>query len=145
MQVLQQAPLTSLASIRSISGWEEFLDDGNKYLHTAFAAHANRQEIFTPEILYNIIAMAIEKFVMAALMRHGTMPYNHTVADLVEAMEQVFPESMADIKEGLLNLDKYQDICDPYEFTITPPDINDIPSMLILAGRLQEMVVEELV
>lgn len=30
---------------------------------------------FTPEIICNLIAMAIEKFVMAVLMRHGALPY----------------------------------------------------------------------
>ena len=140
MHTVHVSILTSLALIRSINGWEEFFGDGNRYLRTASAAFTNRKEIFTPEILYNIIAMAIEKFVMAALMHHGTMPYNHTMADLVEAMEETFPDAIADIREGLLNLDKYQEICDPYEFTILPPSRNEIPAMLELARRLQELV-----
>ena len=116
------------------------MNDGDGYLKTARAAFVSRREIFTPEILYNIIAMAIEKFVMAALMREGTMPYNHTMRDLVEAMEEIFPETIAEIKEGLLNLDKYQDICDPYDFAIIQPERNEIPFMLKLAYRLQELV-----
>ncbi|MCI5211179.1 MAG: hypothetical protein D3910_20885, partial [Candidatus Electrothrix sp. ATG2] len=68
-------PLTGLEPIR---GWEEFLRDGEGYLRTATAAYTKKNGIFTSEILYNLIAMAIEKFIMAALMRHGAMPYNHT-------------------------------------------------------------------
>lgn len=88
--------------------------------------------------------MAVEKFVMAALMRHGTMPYNHTMADLVEAMEETFPGALADIREGLLHLDTYQDICDPWEFTIIEPTMDDIQAMLDLAEKLRELVRNDL-
>jgi hypothetical protein len=88
--------------------------------------------------------MAIEKHVMAALMRHGTLPYNHTMADLVEAMERTFPHSLDDIREGLLNLDTYQDICDPYDCVIRAPGREEIPGMLDLAKRLQQLVEGEL-
>lgn len=141
MHTVHEPILTSPASIRSITGWEEFFDDGNRYLRTASSAYTKGKEIFTPEILYNIIAMAIEKFVMATLMHHGTMPCNHTMADLVAAMEETFSDdAIADIREGLLNLDKYQEICDPCEYTILPPGRNEIPAMLELATRLQELV-----
>ena len=134
----------SLDAIQPIQGWQQFLKDGNGYLHTAQGAYMKGNRIFTPEILYNIIAMAIEKFVMAALMRHGTMPYNHTMKDLVEAMETTFPNRIEDIREGLLQLDSYQDICDPYEFTIVEPGRDEIPQMLGLGERLQKLVTEEL-
>ena len=136
--------LTSMASIRPIQGWQEFLQDGNGYLRTVQGAYRKGNMIFTPEILYNIIAMAIEKFVMAAVMSQGSMPYNHTMADLVEAMETIFPNAIEEIRAGLLQLDAYQDICDPYEFTIVEPGRDEIPGMLRLAERLQALVTEKL-
>ena len=136
--------LTLLTSIKPIQGWEEYLEDGNGYLRTAKGGYANRKKIFTSNILYNIIAMAIEKFVMAALMRHGTLPYNHTMADLVESMEGTFPGALGDIREGLLRLDSYQDICDPYEFTIVELAMDEIPGMLVMAEKLQQLVINDL-
>lgn len=136
--------LTLLSSIKAIQGWEEFLEDGNEYLRTAKGGFANRKKIFTNTILYNIIAMAIEKFVMAALMRHGALPYNHTMADLVESMEETFPGALTEIRDGLLRLDSYQDICDPYEFTMVEPAMDEIPRMLDLAEKLQQLVLNEL-
>ncbi len=127
-------------SITPIQGWKEFLKDGNGYLRTATGAFYSGNKTFTPDILYNLVAMSIEKFVMAALMRHGTMPYNHTMADLVEAMEETFPHAIDDIREDLLNLDTYQDICDPYDFTIVTPAVHEIPGMLGLAKKLQQLV-----
>ena len=144
MKTNNKTPLTLVTSIKPIQGWEEFLKDGNGYLRTAKGGYLNRKKIFTSEILYNIIAMAIEKFVMAALMRHGTLPYNHTMADLVESMEETFPGAIADIREGLLRLDSYQDICDPYEFTIVEITMDEIPGMLDLAEKLQQLVINNL-
>lgn len=144
MQTFNKPALTSLASIQPIKGWQDYLEDGDGYLRTATGAYLNRKKIFTSEILYNIIAMAIEKFVMAALMWHGTLPYNHTMADLVESMEETFPGALADIREGLLRLDAYQDICDPYEFTIIELNRNEIPAMLELAEKMQRLVKDEL-
>lgn len=101
-------------------------------------------QAFTPEILYNLAAMAIEKFVMAALMRHGAMPYNHTMVDLVEAMEKTFPGRLGQIQDDLLRLDKYQEICDLDGFKISPPKPEEIPAMLEVAEKLRELVLGEL-
>ena len=129
---------------RPIHGWETFLRDGEGYLRTAVNAHKKQKKVFTPEILYNMFAMAMEKFFMAALMRHGTMPMNHTMIDMMTAMEQTFPRAVADIRDAVIALDKYQQICDPFECTIDPPHVSEIPAMLELAERVHELVVDEL-
>jgi hypothetical protein len=133
-----------LQSLQPISGWEEFFRHGEGYLNAAVGAHRKQMQAFTPEILYNLAAMAIEKFVMAALMRHGAMPYNHTMADLVEAMEETFPGKIAAIKDRLLALDKYQEICDLDGFKISPPRPEEIPAILELAGKLREVITQHI-
>jgi hypothetical protein len=127
------------ASAQPIGGWEDFLKDGEGFLRTAAGAYEKQKKIFTSEILYNIIAMAIEKFVMAALMRHGALPYNHTMRDLVEAMDETFPTAIDDLREGLLRMDQYQEICDLDGFRITPPEKSEIPGMLEMAQKLQRL------
>ena len=137
--------ISDLKPAQPIQGWQEFLEDGNGYYRTAVEALAKRKDVFTSEILYNIIAMAIEKFVMAALVRHGAMPDNHTMADLVNAMEENFPGSVSDIRAELLRLDTYQEICDPEGFSITPPGMEKIPAMIDLAGKMQTLVVQKII
>lgn len=132
------------SEIEAIKGWEEFLTDGKGYLRTAVAAYEKKKKIFTPEIQYNIVAMAVEKFVMAALMRYGSMPYNHTMADLVAAMEEAFPGKMDALREGLLAMDKYQEICDLDDYAINPPGMEEIPAMIDLAQNLKLLVDEQL-
>jgi len=135
------SPLIGLQDIRvqPIEGWEDFLNEGEAYLKTASGAHARRREVFTPEILYNIIAMAIEKFVMAALMKHGALPYNHTMGDLVAAMEETFPGALQENRQQLLDLDRYQEICDVDAFKISPPDAEEINGMLEIARHLRQL------
>ncbi len=127
-------------SEQSIDGWEDYLKDGEGFLRTAVGAHEKQKKVFTSEILYNIIAMAIEKFVMAALMRHGALPYNHTMRDLVEAMDRTFPSAIDELREGLLKMDGYQEICDLDGFRISPPGMDKIPGMLNIAQKLQSLV-----
>jgi hypothetical protein len=136
--------LTDLKKVQPIQGWEDFWSEGKAFLKTASAAYAQHKKAFTTVILYNIIAMAIEKFVMTALMCQGKLPNNHTMKDLVEAMDEAFPGAMSGIREGLLNLDQYQEICDVDTFNITGPAMEEIPLMLDLAGRLQTLVEKQL-
>jgi hypothetical protein len=142
MNISINFPLADLKPAQPIQGWEEFLHEGKAFFKTAGAAYAGHKKAFTPEILYNIIAMGIEKFVMAALMRHGKMPYNHTMRDLVEAIDEAFPGALNKIREGLLTFDAYQDICDLEGFSIIPPDIKEIPFMLDLAARMQTFAIQ---
>ncbi len=133
-------PANAISRALPISGWEDFLREGEAYLKTGTGAHARGRKAFTPEILYNIVTMAIEKLVMAALMQRGALPYNHTMADLVEAMETVFPIEILDLKEKLLDLDHYQEICDIDAFNIRPPTVLEIPGMLEMAWELRQLV-----
>jgi HEPN domain-containing protein len=124
----------------AITGWEEYLREGEQYLTTARRAYAKGRPVFTAEILYNLIAMAIEKLVMAALMQSGNLPYNHTMRDLAAAMEEHFPGRLGDLRERLLALDAYQEICDLDTYRRTPPTMAEIPAMLSLAMELRELV-----
>ena len=144
MAMTQNFSLSDLKKAQPIQGWEDFWGEGNAFLKTASAAYAQHKKAFTTVILYNIIAMAIEKFVMTALMCQGKLPNNHTMKDLVEAMDEAFPGAMSGIREGLLNLDQYQEICDVDTFNITGPAMEEIPLMLDLAGRLQALVEKQL-
>jgi len=137
--------IADLKPVHPIQGWRRFFEEGSGYLSTAHAAYEKRRKVYTAGILYNLAAMAIEKFVMAALMRYGTMPYNHTMADLVEAMEETFPGDLNDIRSGLLQMDKYQEICDLEGFSIAPPAMDEIPAMLALAEKVQSLVSEKII
>ena len=132
--------LVALADIRprAIDDWPRYREEGEQFLRLAERAHEQQKKAFTPTILYNLVAMAIEKLVMAALMRCGRLPDNHTLHDLVAALERWLPDSVRGLAEPLCQLDSFQDICDPYASTMTSPSAGEVESMLILARKLEE-------
>ncbi len=73
--------LLVLADIRprAIDDWPRYREEGEQLLQLAERAHGRHMKAFTTTILYNLVAMATEKLVMAALMRCGQLPDNHTL------------------------------------------------------------------
>ena len=93
--------------------WSEFMTDGDAYLKTARGGQ-KRPGIFTPEILYNLLAMAIEKHIMAALIFKGTLADNHTFTDMIHSAKELCPLDGALI-EKLIALESYQEICPVFD------------------------------
>lgn len=139
MATFPHSALVGLSDIRTqaIEDWQQYKLEGRQYLNLAETAFRKKKKNFTTEILYNLIAMAIEKLVMGGLMEIGRLPYNHTMRDLVDALEQWMPDAVRGMEESIRNLDSYQDICDPYVCTIKVPTVDEIERMLGLARQLQ--------
>lgn len=108
MQIIQIQPKEHIIQI---DNWQEYLRDGEQFLKTAVAAYEKGRKSFTPEALYNITAMAIEKFIMAFLMTRGDLAENHTMADLAFALER-HTGPIPRLSEDLRFLDAFQNICD---------------------------------
>ncbi len=140
MANMTPASLVGFADIRTqaIEDWQEYKVEGRQFLQLAETAFRKKKKAFTTEILYNLIAMAIEKLVMSALMEIGRLPYNHTMHDLADALEQWMPETIAGMGEAVRQLDSYQDICDPYAYSIKIPTVEEIENMLGLARQLEQ-------
>ena len=135
-------PLVGFADIRTpaIDNWEQYRLEGQQYLNLADAAFTRKKAAFTPIILYNIFAMAIEKLVMGALMEVGRLPFNHTMYDLVEAMELWLPEKIVGLGERLRALDRYQEIWDLENTRIIEPTVKELEQMLRLSRELERSV-----
>ena len=140
MAGIAQTPLVGFADIltQAIYDWQQYKAEGEQYLRLAERAFAHKNKVFTTEILYNLVAMGIEKLVMSALMEIGRLPYNHTMHDLVAALEQWLPEAIRGMEEPIRSLDSYQDICDPYAYIIRVPSSEEIAGMLVLARQLEQ-------
>ena len=136
--------LVGFADIKKnpIKGWQEFLTEGSQYLSTAANAYSARKKAFTTEILYNLVAMSIEKLIMAMLMKSGNLPYNHTMHDLVDAMEEFIPGKLHNLGAELKALDAFQEICDQDEYNIKIPSTTEVGQMLKLAVEMESLTLE---
>ncbi|MBI9090958.1 MAG: hypothetical protein JEZ12_17220 [Desulfobacterium sp.] len=93
--------------------YETFFEDGKKFLKTARGG-LKRPSVFTEEILYNILLMSMEKNIMGILIYHGDMADNHTVTDLLDALERVIQMDKKVIAD-LLEFERYQTICSVFD------------------------------
>jgi len=127
----------------AITDWRKYLKDGELYLQTALGAAKRRSEVFTPEILYNIVAMAIEKLIMGFLMSRGDLAENHTMGDLLFALKRhlELPEK---ITGDLLYLDSFQEICDLDTYNRRPPTPEETRRILSIGQEMQTFITANL-
>ena len=122
-----------------ISNWQEFQRDGEQFLHTALMAKQKDKKHFTPEILYNLTGMAIEKFIMAYLMKNGDLAENHTMEDLLTALER-HVGSQHHLTEKFRFLDSFQEICDMDSIKLRKPDEKDIQEILNTGQEIRDLL-----
>lgn len=117
--------------------WQEFMQEGDAYLKAARGGQ-KRPGVFTPEILYNLLAMAIEKHMMAALIFKGTLADNHTFTDLIQSAEAVCPLESG-LAGKLIELESYQEICPVFDgYNRKEFPVAEIPVMVAAAEEVQQ-------
>ncbi|TVR16802.1 MAG: hypothetical protein EA401_00990 [Planctomycetota bacterium] len=122
--------------------WRAFYDDGCKYLRSAEGGR-NRPQVFTPDITFNLAAMAIEKLSMALLLEAGDIADNHTMHDLVLSLSRL-PDLDLGLLEAIDNLGRFEDLC-----PMAPPQnavvlAEDVPAILAVARELHEVSLQRL-
>mgnify|MGYP001556125192 CR=1 FL=1 len=126
-----------------IENWQDYRRDGVAFLKTALKGYQGRKKAFNHEALYNIVCMAIEKLIMAYLMKRGDLAENHTMYDLVRALENHLTLS-DDLKQAMLRLDSYQDICDPDQSVYVVISTQDIESFLDTGAQIGALLLPDL-
>jgi hypothetical protein len=122
--------------------WKGFYDAGRAFHKTARGG-LGRPEVFTPEIIQNIAAMAIEKYFMAIFTHRGILPRNHTMGDFLEEARN-FMSLPAEFEETLRYMDSLQNICSVVDFKITRPKAADAPRFIEAADTLALLAEREL-
>jgi hypothetical protein len=112
--------------------WKE----GEAYHRTAVGAR-KRREVFNGEIIYNLLAMAIEKYFMGYFEANGTLPDNHTFTDLIDSANRLHPMD-AKLVSDLKSLEIIQDICPAFEdYKRKIPTEEQIEKMYSVADDVQ--------
>lgn len=114
--------------------WAEFYDQGVQYMHTAERSVIHPEK-FTPLIIYNLAAIAIEKLIMGVCLRHGTLPFCHTLAGMAD-----FVQSVITMDEKLFNdmklMDTMQQICSEDQLFCDDPAREDVPFFIDVMKRI---------
>lgn len=64
-----------------------FISDAESYYKTALGG-VKRKAVFTNEILYNIISMSIEKYMMGFLTSKNELPPCHTLGNMIKEVKR---------------------------------------------------------
>jgi hypothetical protein len=114
----------------------QFWEEGQAYLKVVRNAWPKRT-IFTPAIIYQISAMAIEKLCMAYLTQMSNLPDNHTLRDLVRALDRVeaLPQ---ELRFRLMRMDRFMDLCPLVPMNLPEPSAADVPEFLATAAAIEE-------
>lgn len=83
--------------------------------------------------------MAIEKLIMAFLMKNGDLAENHTMSDLLRALQLHLGE-VPELAEKLLYLNDFQEICDLEQFTIHIPTEADVIRFLAIGEEIRAVL-----
>jgi hypothetical protein len=122
-----------------IDNWRDYRRDGEQFLKTAQGAYRKKKTTFTSDTLYNLTCMAIEKLIMAYLMKNGDLAENHTMADLLRALQLHLGE-VPELAEGLLYLNGFQEICDLDEYTLCTPSEEDVVRFLRIGEEVRTIL-----
>jgi hypothetical protein len=126
-------------NIVQIDNWQDYFSDGEQFLKTANGAFIKKSKGFSYETLYNVTCMGIEKLVMAFLMKHGDLAENHTMGDLLFALQRHMGD-IPETAEQLQYLDTFQEICDLETFKIQIPTEQDVVKFLGIGKAIQDLL-----
>lgn len=116
------------------STWNDFYDYGIQYMITAEKS-VNHTDVFTPVIIYNISAIAIEKMIMGACMYYGELPPCHTLSGMAD-----FAKNIIGLDEKLIDdmnrMDRMQMICSGDDLNSGEHFREDIPFCIDVMKRI---------
>jgi len=121
-----------------IEGFDEMIKGADGYFKTASRAF-QKGAIFSDELIFNILTMSIEKYLVGLLMSIGIMPENHVIKFLVQETEQYFKIDESILKD-LLAVDDYLYLCSVDSFTKNTPPREDLVNMISAVGKLKLLV-----
>ena len=126
-------------NIVQIDNWQDYFKDGQSFLKTANGAFTKKSKGFSYDTLYNVTCMGIEKLVMAFLMKHGDLAENHTMGDLLFALQRHLGD-IPGTAEQLTYLDSFQEICDLETYKIEIPTEQDVVRFLEIGRAIQQLL-----
>jgi hypothetical protein len=95
--------------IHSITGWQDHILDGRKYLKTATKG-LSRPAVFNNELIFQLTAMAIEKIIVGVCQYHRQMPFDHTLSGLVEGLAPVCRLD-AELADRIKRIEQIDNMC----------------------------------
>lgn len=115
------------------SDWKSWIEHGDQYLKAGTPKGPKSR--FGPDVVYNLLSMSMESYIMAILDYHNSLPHNHTYTDLINGLEKVV-DLDASLKERILKYENIQHICSLEKYHRSAPSEEDLTD---LKGAIMEI------
>ena len=109
--------------------------DATGYYHRALQFQANGQR---PSLVFNIAAVALERYLVALCDLYGEDPRNHNYITLMCAVE-TFMDIPKDLNKRIKAMDWIFGICSIDEYRHPNPDETDMENALVLCVEVQKL------
>ena len=126
--------------IQSITGWQEHIVAGRKYLKTA-SNGVSRPAVFNNELIFQLAAMAIEKLIVGSAHYYRQMPVDNTLSGLAEALSEVCPLN-AELAGRIRRIEAVDDICALSVEHREPPGDDTIQEILAIGSEVADFVTD---
>ena len=120
------------------SGCASYFDAGNNYLETAKRGY-RRRSVFTGTMIYHILCLSVEKFLMGIFCYHNAIPQHSTLSHMIQEVA-AFSDVPKELIEQVQSMDNALNLCDPnasLQMTLTE---NQLQDMLIMSEKIRNIV-----
>lgn len=124
--------------IPSITGWQDHIVGGRKYLETANKG-LSRPSVFNNELIFQLAAMAIEKLIVGVSQYHRLMPFDHTLSGLVAGLQPVCRLDTG-LAERIAGIEQLDDMCTLAVRHRKAPDNDTIKEILAVGDAVARFV-----
>jgi len=117
---------------------ESYFDAGNSYLETAKRGH-KRSSVFTGTMIYHILCLSIEKFLMGIFCYHNAIPQNSTLSHMIQEAA-AFTDMPVELIEQVKSMDNVLNLCDPNAPLQAVLTESQLQGMLSVGEKIRNLV-----
>ena len=121
--------------------WQSQIENGRRYLKTACNGQ-KRPAVFTPELIYQLTAMAIEKLLAGIYQYHHQMPEDHTLAGLVDGLVPLCPLEK-EVADRIKAMAAFDDMCSLLPCPRHIPNAEELAAILMTARDVAAFALQQ--
>ena len=121
---------------------ESYFDAGNSYLETAKRGH-RRSTVFTGTMIYHVLCLSIEKFLMGIFCYHNAIPQHSTLSHMIQEVA-AFTDMPDELIEQVKSMDSVLNLCDPSAPLQAVLTESQLQGMLSVGEQIRDLVAAHL-
>jgi len=119
------------------STYKTFLDAGEKYAQTSYSL-VQKKKRFSADLVYNIMALSIENYLVGFLQSKGDLPESHTLLDIILYVKKY--HDVGNLEQEIKWMNRFQEVCCIDFYKRRVPNDEDLDIMLDLNGKVKKLV-----